>query len=137
MEKKRSEELSKLSNYVVENYMGEIPDDMEKLIELQGVGKYTAGGVLCQAYQKDTAMVDTNVVRVIIRYFNFKSSRKRPRDDPKLWNFVKKLIPKGKCREFNLGLIDFATAICISRIPKCEICPLNINCRYYKSILRD
>lgn len=134
MEKKRSKELSKLSIYLVENHRGQVPANMEKLLELHGVGRYTAGGVLCQAYKKDTAMVDTNVVRVMIRYFGFESSRKRPRDDSKLWDFVEKLIPKGKCRDFNLGVIDFATAICISKKPKCEICPLNRYCDYFKNL---
>lgn len=134
MEKKRSKELSKLSIHLVENYRGQVPDNMEKLLELRGVGRYTASGVLCQAYKKDNAMVDTNVVRVMIRYFGFESSRKRPRDDPKLWEFVEKLIPKGKCRDFNLGLIDFATAICVSKKPKCKICPLNKYCNYFREL---
>lgn len=130
MEKKRSIELLKLSNVTIDNYKGKIPSTKEKLIELPGVGEYTAGGVLCQAYKKDSAMVDTNVVRVVTRYFSYKSSRKRPRDDPKLWSFVKELIPPGKCKQFNLGLIDFAGDICTSRNPKCQICPLSKMCDF-------
>lgn len=132
MEKKRSKELLKLSNVIIKEYKEEIPSTEEELIKLPGVGKYTASGVLCQAYNKDSAMVDTNVVRVVTRYFSYKSPRKRPRDDPMLWSFVKSLIPHGKCKEFNLGLIDFAGDICTPKNPKCSVCPLNEYCDFIK-----
>jgi len=133
MEKKRSKELSKIANFIVEEYNGKIPSEMDKLMDLYGVGRYTASGVLCQAYKKDHAMVDTNVIRVMGRYFGFKSSKKRPRDDPKLWSFTTALIPKGKCKEFNLGLIDFAGDICNFRSPKCDLCKINEYCNYFKT----
>lgn len=128
---KRSEGLIKLSKQIKENYDGIIPNDSSKLMKLYGVGKYTSGGVMCLAYNIDSAMVDTNVIRVIERYFNFKSSKKRPRDDEKLWYFVKNMIPKGKCKEFNLGLIDFASSLCTSKNPKCIRCELKNSCDFY------
>ena len=130
MENRRSEGLKKLAKSIMEDYGGEIPKDHSHLMSLYGVGRYTAGGVMCLAYKIDSAMVDTNVVRVMERYFGFKSSRKRPRDDPGLWSFVKNLIPKGKCKEFNLGLIDFANEFCSSRKPKCDICSINKQCKF-------
>lgn len=132
MEKKRSKELSKIAKIIVKEYNGKIPSEIDKLMELYGVGRYTASGVLCQAYKIDQPMVDTNVVRVIGRYFGFKSSKKRARDDPELWSFTENLIPEGKCKEFNLGLIDFAGYICNSRSPKCDLCKLSRYCTYYK-----
>lgn len=131
MEHKRSKELIKLAKTLIDKHKGQIPRTLEELLSLPGVGKYTAGAVMCMAYGQDEAMVDTNVVRIITRYFNFKSTRKRPRDDPALWEFVKSLIPPGKCREFNLGLLDFANSICRARKPECEKCPLRSYCRYY------
>lgn len=133
MEKKRSKELSKMAKFIVEEYNGKIPPEIDQLMELYGVGRYTASGVLCQAYKVDHAMVDTNVVRVMERYFGFKSSKKRPRDDPELWSFTTTLIPKGKCKEFNLGLIDFAGDICNSRSPRCDLCKLSECCNYFKT----
>ena len=57
--------------------------------------------------------------------------RKRPAyNDIGLWHFVKQLIPSGKCKEFNLGLIDFVNAVCNSKNPKCEECILNKNCNF-------
>ena len=127
----RSNQILKLVKTITGDLGGKIPTECDKLLELPGVGRYTAGAVMCVSYSKDEAMVDTNAVRVIGRYFDFKSKTKTPYTDPELWGFVKKLIPKGKCKEFNLGVIDFANAICLAKIPKCQKCPLKNQCNYF------
>lgn len=126
----RSEQLSKLAIAVIGEHGGQIPKTHSELLKLPGVGRYTAGAVMCVAYNQDEAMVDTNVVRVIKRYFGYESVKKAPYTDPKLWEFVKELIPRGKCKEFNLGMIDFANAMCLPKIPKCNDCPLNKSCKF-------
>lgn len=131
----RTEQLLKLSNVIIEMYDGNVPSNYSQLLDLPGVGRYVAGAVMCQSYYKDESMVDTNVIRVIGRYFDFKSEKTDPSTDSKLWDFTKSLIPEGKCKELNLGIIDFANAICISKVPKCPICPLRIYCSYYKKNL--
>ncbi|MGC9517481.1 MAG: hypothetical protein ACP5C3_07280 [Methanomicrobiales archaeon] len=131
MEKKRSKELLKISEIIVEDFKGIIPHKYEDLIKLPGVGRYTANGVICQAYKNDKAMVDTNVIRVVVRYFNFKSSKKRLRDDVNIWAFMESMIPLNKCKEFNLGLIDFASSVCTSKKPKCSKCDLNEFCSFF------
>lgn len=137
MEKKRSKELLIMSKQIFEEYDGQIPLKFDELIKLKGVGRYTANGVLCQSFKKDSPMVDTNVIRVIVRYFDYKSSKKRPRDDLNLWLFVDKMIPEGKCKEFNLGLIDFATEICKIKNPNCNSCKLWKFCTYYEKNFED
>lgn len=127
----RSEQLLKLSKTIVEEYNGKIPREYEDILNLPGVGKYTAGALMCVSYKSDEAMVDTNVVRVVGRYFDFKSDKKEVHTDVNLWDFVRYLIPKGRCKEFNLGIIDFANSICLPRIPKCKKCPLNNLCKFY------
>jgi len=133
MERIRAEQLKKLAKILVEEYGGQVPTAVKDLLRLPGVGRYTAGAVACLAYGEDEPMVDTNAVRVVTRYFGFKSARKRPRDDPKLWEFVKSLIIPEKCREFNLGLLDFASSICRTKKPKCGGCSLRGHCSYYRA----
>lgn len=137
MEHKRSKELIELAKALIKKHGGQVPQDSKNLLSLPGVGRYATGAVMCLAYGRDEAMVDTNAVRVITRYFGFKSRRKRPRDDPALWEFVKSLIPPGKCREFNLGLLDFASAVCRARKPECGKCPLKEYCTYYQKETKE
>lgn len=127
----RSGQIVSLAKRVIKEYEGKIPSNNESLMDLPGVGKYTCAGVMCIAFKQDEPMVDTNFVRVIGRYFSFKSEKKYTYTDPKLWDFVRRMIPKGKCKEFNLGLIDFSSAICIPKFPRCPKCPLNGKCDYF------
>ena len=133
MEHRRAELLIKLGRTIEEKYKGKLPSSIKELTKLPGVGRYAAGAVLCLAYGADEPMVDTNAVRLIQRVFGFRSSRARPRDDPKIWAFAKSLIPRGMGKEFNLAVIDFASAVCTARNPKCNVCPLKDICYFYRS----
>ena len=136
LSKQRSVQMIKMANLIMEQYGGVIPRSYDELLRLPGVGMYTVGGFLCLVHNIDVSMVDTNVIRVVIRYFNVKSTKTEIWTDKEIWKFVKNLIPKGKCKEFNLGLIDFANAICIPKKPKCEICGLNSECYFFQNSKR-
>ncbi len=104
---------------------GEIPEDYDWLLELPGVGEYTASAVMCFAFGRDYSVVDANVVRVLSRAF-------RLYDVPRMGNNLLKelaaqLVPKGKCVEYNEALLDFAALVCKKR-GDCEVCFMN--CQY-------
>lgn len=130
MEHKRSSLLLRLANKIKNEHGGVVPATMNELLKLPGVGRYTASGVLCLAYGKNEPMVDTNAIRVVQRVFGYKSTRARAKDDPELWNFVRMLIPQNKAKDFNLAIIDFAHQVCLPKRPKCEVCILNMICKY-------
>jgi len=130
MEHKRSSLLLELASKIKNEYGGAVPATMNELLKLPGVGRYIASGVLCLAYGKDEPMVDTNAIRVIERVFGYKSARARAKDDSELWNFMKRLMPPDKAKDFNLAVIDFAHQVCLPKKPKCETCVLNIICDY-------
>ena len=129
MEHKRATLLKKLSNELLKSE-GVVPASQDELLKLPGVGRYSANAVLCFAYGKDAPLVDVNAIRVFQRVFSFKSQKRRIKDDTAFWEFVAETIPKGKAREFNLAVIDFAHEICRSKKPKCTVCPLRVICRF-------
>jgi A/G-specific adenine glycosylase len=130
MEHKRAPLLKKLASDLARKYSGQIPQSENDLISLPGVGRYVANAVLCFAYGKDVPLVDTNVVRVFQRVFDFKSQKRRIKDDPTFWEFVAEAIPSGRARDFNLAVIDFANKVCKPRKPNCTECPLQAICKY-------
>ena len=134
MQKKRSVLLVKIAEYIKNKHNGKVPKDLSKLTKIPGVGPYTANAVLCLAYNRNLPLVDTNTIRVIERVFQIKSKKARARTDPKVWAFVLSLIPKGKAREFNLALLDFAKLVCAPKSPKCSTCPIVSVCMYPKNI---
>jgi len=128
MEHKRAVLLKKLANELLKNHGGAIPASQDDLLKLPGVGRYSANAVLCFAYGKDAPLVDVNAIRVFQRVFSVKSQKRRIKDDTTFWEFVAETIPKGKAREFNLAIIDFAHEVCRPKKPKCAICPLCVIC---------
>jgi len=132
MEHRRAKLLVRLGKAVMEKYNGNVPTKAEDLLQLSGVGLYATNAVLSFSHSQDAPMVDTNFIRVMGRVFNLQSSKARARDDDKIWGFARALVPKGKSKEFNLAVLDFAATVCKSRNPMCDICPLTHICAFYK-----
>ena len=132
MEHRRAKLLVELGKILVERYKGRVPNNIEDLLQLPGVGAYTANAVLCFAYGKNAVIVDTNAVRVFQRVFGFRSKRRRPKDDPALWEFARSTAPPDRVKEFNFAIIDFAYSICIAKKPRCHLCPADSICEYVK-----
>ncbi len=111
---------------------GRVPNKEDVLLKLPGVGRYIASAVLCFAFNEPRAVVDTNVIRILSRFFGLHSAKVRPREDPFLWKFAQSLVPVRKSKEYNWGLLDFGALVCRSRDPLCSECMLKSNCHYYK-----
>ena len=94
-------------------------------MQLPGVGEYTNSALLSFAYGQKVITVDTNVKRILERYFK--------KDD--IDEFVKEkqkdLLKYFNSRDFNQALMDLGSKICTNRNPKCDICPLENNCMKY------
>jgi A/G-specific adenine glycosylase len=129
LENSKSRRIKELSEILVKNFNGNVPMDKESLLKLPGVGAYTAAMMLCLVKGEPEPAVDVNSVRLIQRFFGYKSSRSRPRTDPNLQKFIKSLMPSKHCKEFNLALLDFSHKICKVK-PDCLNCPLNIMCSH-------
>lgn len=128
--RRRTKELIDLAQIMTTEYHGEIPRSREELLKLPGVGDYIANAVLCFAFGEDLPLLDTNIGRVAIRVFSFKSEKKRVRDDPEMWQMVHRIVPKRRARDFNFAVLDLAAKVCIPRKPKCLVCPINLICDY-------
>lgn len=130
MEHRRAPLFKKLGQSIVAEYQGRIPSDRKGLMALEGVGQYIANAVLCLAFNEDVPMLDTNVIRVLIRFFDLKVQRARARKDKTIWEFLESMIPEGKGRDLNLALLDHGAQVCLPRKPLCERCPVNSICIY-------
>lgn len=108
-----------------------LPDDPAALQRLPGVGRYTAGAVASFAYRRRTALVDTNVARVLARVFAPRLNPKRPRDLKRLWVIAEALLPRtGKATwTHNQALMELGALVCTARIKRCGACPVRTLCR--------
>ncbi len=106
-------------------FNGQVPQDLETLVELPGIGRKTANVVLGNAFGIPGLVVDTHVARVSARL-----GLTRQKDRDKIEQDLMVLIPKEKWIKFSHQLIQHGRAICIARKPKCSICPLRLHCDY-------
>jgi A/G-specific adenine glycosylase len=107
---------------------GTFPHTLEELRSLPGVGRYTAGAVMNFAYHRDAPVLDTNVARILRRYFALAATpRARTRE---LWSLATAVIPKGKGYVINQALMDLGAMICRAKAPRCDTCPLRRSCAF-------
>jgi A/G-specific adenine glycosylase len=112
----------------MEEHRGKIPHDPGELVKLPGVGPYTAGAVACFAYERDAAFLDTNMRRVLHRYF-FGLKAATSATDKELLSIAAELVLPQRGWRWNQALMETGALICTARSPRCEACPLREGCR--------
>ena len=133
--------LRRIAQRTVREHDGRIPDSYDGLLAMDGIGRYTAGAVLSFAFKKDAPIVDTNVARLLSRYFGTKGRSKQGRTpglrrgaagtQRRLWQLAQAVIPAGKGHLINQAMMDFGATVCTARAPKCPTCVLRRTCRSY------
>lgn len=126
----RGRNMLKTAQMVTDTYAGKFPRDKRPLMKLPGVGEYTASAILSFAHGDNYLAWDTNLKRVIGRFFfgtrnvfDGITGRKNMK--------VVEIQLTGKKKMLNAALMDFGSALCTSR-PKCANCPLAKQCLYFQ-----
>lgn len=127
----RAKKIKKLGEVLKKKYEKKVPSD-EEIFNLPGAGKYVGNMVLCLAFGKRRAPVDSNVGRILNRVFGMNKDGRLSRDRDIL-RLANKCLPKKEYRKYNLALVDLGNQICKPKSPECGICPFKNNCRYNKS----
>ncbi len=120
---KRAEFIRWSSEQLLARHSGDVPHKYADLLELHGVGDYTARSVLIHAFDEDIAAVDTNVRRLISRFFDFSPN------SGVLPHLADALAPSRHGSDFQHAMLDFAADVCTARTPQCDACPLEETCQ--------
>jgi A/G-specific adenine glycosylase len=107
---------------VTKEFRGRLPKDIDALQRLPGIGRYTANAISCFAYKQQTAVVDTNVRRVLSRLF--------PRQAQAMdeWSLAQWILPNNQAYDWNQALMELGGMVCTSTHPQCSGCPLRQFC---------
>jgi endonuclease-3 len=117
-----------VAKIIESKYKGIVPDNLEKLVELPGVGRKTANCVLVYAYEKPAIPVDIHVHRISNRLGLVKT--KNPEDTE--FELMKK-IPKKFWLDINDTFVMYGQNICKPISPMCNVCKIKNSCKYYKT----
>src|SRR5712691_7890607 len=118
----RAVRLQSIARQVIAAYDGCIPDSIEELLKLKGIGRYTAGAIACFAYRKQVATVDTNIRRVLHRIFLGLEYPAPRLNDSQLLTLAEQVLPPGEAYNWNQALMDLGATICSSNNPQCTRC---------------
>ncbi|MHB8662937.1 MAG: HhH-GPD family protein [Acidimicrobiales bacterium] len=121
---RRALNLHRCACAVTTDHGGRLPDDLDRLVSLPGIGPYTARAVLAFAFGCDVAVVDTNVARVVSRV----SGRSlRPAEAQRT---ADSLVPAGEGWAWNQAMLDLGATVCTPRSPACGGCPMFDRCSW-------
>ncbi len=127
----RARNIIKCASILHSEYNGIIPADYDLLLQLPGIGKYTAAAIMSIAFNKDYPLVDANIERVFARLFNLAEPLKEKHAQTFLWQKAAELLPVSRARQFNQALMELGGLVCIARNPRCKICPVRRECQAF------
>jgi endonuclease-3 len=119
----KAKNIKNCSKAILDRHSGRVPQTMEELLKLPGVGRKTANVVLGAAFGISGVVVDTHVARISARL-----GLTENKDPVKIEFDLMEIVPKRAWNDFSLQLIFFGRETCMARKPKCPTCPLNKLC---------
>lgn len=130
---RRARSLKKIAEAIAKNHGGEFPHDLEALMQISGIGPYTANAMVGIGMNKRALAVDANLERVIARMYGIKTEKglKLQKEIHKLFIDKKIFNEKISFRELNESLMDLGRTFCQARKASCELCPLKKDCKAF------
>lgn len=122
---RRAKRLHQCAAVIARDFADVVPDDVETLQRLPGVGSYTAHAVACFAYHQPVAVVDTNVRRVVARVVHGRADAGRPSPARDHTDVAALLPHDGSAPRFSAALMELGATVCTARAPRCGACPLS------------
>ncbi len=123
---RRARYLHQAATAIVERHDGEVPDTLDALLALPGIGAYTARAVLAFAFEADHGVVDTNAARFLAR-----AVAGRRLSAKEAQQLADAMVPHGQAWAWNQAVMDLGAAVCRKRDPSCTECPLAASCAWY------
>ena len=113
--------------------IGQIPRTAKELLELPGIGRYTAGAIASIAYGERIPVLDGNVIRILTRLTALKDDIGKPKTIEKLWKIATALVPSKNSGDFNQAMMELGATVCTPQNPACLLCPVTALCEGRKN----
>jgi A/G-specific adenine glycosylase len=124
----RARNMHATAKFVVEKHQGIFPTTYEQLLQLKGIGPYTAAAIASFAFHQAVPAIDGNVKRVVARFYGFEDNILNQGFFKKAWELLSDAIPKIRPDIFNQAMMELGALVCTPTQPKCHTCPINTNC---------
>jgi len=136
----RARNLHEAARRVVDGHGGRVPQAMKELVQLPGIGRYTAGAIASIAFHQPEPILDGNVARVLCRVFGVEGDPKKNPSNAQLWNLAADLVIAASRRkirdaasDLNQALMELGATVCAPNNPNCPRCPILRDCEANRS----
>lgn len=124
----RARNLHAAAGIIARDHAGRLPEEPERLLELPGIGRYTAGAIASIAYGRPAPVLDGNVQRVLCRWLGIRRDPRAPEVQRRLWREAASLVPERAPGDFNQAMMELGATLCVPRAPDCPACPVSAGC---------
>ncbi len=124
----RARNLHAAAQTVMDQFAGRLPQTVEELVQLKGIGRYTAGAIASIAFDQPVPALDGNVIRVLSRLLDLADDVTSSATKRRLWQIAGSLVPAERAGAYNQALMELGQTICLPAAPACHICPLAEKC---------
>ena len=131
----RARNIYEAAKIISSKHKGKIPNSLEELLSLPGIGKSTAGAILALGYKKKAAILDGNVKRVLSRHRKIKGDLSSSSTIKNLWQISERFLPEDQIDIYTQAIMDLGATVCTKSKPACLHCPVNQDCQALKQDL--
>lgn len=122
--KNKAASIIGMAKMIRDEFDGKVPDTIEDLVKLPGVGRKTANLIVGDIYGKESIVVDTHMIRISNRL-----GLVNVKEPVKIEMALKKIIPPSEGSDFCHRIVLFGRDVCSARKPKCDSCPMTVCCK--------
>jgi len=141
----RVRNLQKAAQQIIAQHNGKFPKNFDDILELPGIGRYTAGAIASIAFNQPRPILDGNVIRVLTRIFGIGTDPREKKTNARLWQLAGELVDHASrtthhvapCSHLNQSLMELGALICTPRSPNCVVCPVQKLCVARKENRQD
>lgn len=126
---RRARNLHRAAREIASHHAGHFPSDLESVLALPGIGRYTAAAILSIAFNAPLAALDGNVARVLARLFAIRGDLRAPAKWKRLAAIAQQMVPGNSAGDWNQALMELGETICTPRSPQCARCPVATHCQ--------
>ncbi len=129
----RARNLHRCAQIVAEDHQGQFPDSVDRLADLPGIGRSTAGAIVSMAHEQPAPILDGNVKRVLARYRAVSGWPGRTAVARRLWTLAEHYTPDIRPRDYSQAMMDLGATLCTRSRPACNRCPLADGCQAWQN----
>jgi A/G-specific adenine glycosylase len=134
---RRARQLHAAARQIVAEHDGQLPDDLDALLRLPGIGRYTAGAIASIAFGLRAPILEANTIRLLSRLIGYRGEVTKSAGQRLLWQVAEDILPRENVAQSNQALMELGSLVCTPTEPSCDTCPLEVMCVARAAGLQD